>query len=532
MRIKSREILGRNCFDEITNPKQLFEFNKLGIIGVSHSYYAQWSGRHLNLKKENLSLYNSETLKLIAHIDGLRFPINDVDFNKERQLVLIATGSYDGGFCYEGELFCYDISNHKLIKLIEDNREYSNCKFKSNEIEFKVLPSNDYDEDYTVKTYTTLLELGTLKKLKDLIIKEKVTFKEDSYEIESHQNRLNDVSRKLISYAINIDMNYEHYSMAWDLKFINEDCLFIGYSNGKVGVLDISKNRLVINNIAENGDCVQVFKDCTQEELYVNVSFRKVGTEDYNTIFKLDKTFIKPEKLTQGVFFLSQSENGNFLARQTDYEEKNRKDILFDKSFNKISEYRLGHFDLFNHYIRIDGEQNLFALIGKPKEQHQNKKLIELSASNLKELSGISIENQPEHFNNLNGIRIGEKFIIEGEIYNPNPSVNKHVVFAFNNKGERLWQTDISGQTSGIIKIEEHPDYVGLTLVNGEFVILNCSNGKISLKTERNREINGYPLSITNIGNKIAIGYDNGLIERIEIEKNTKPHWLKKIITT
>ena len=77
--------MGRNCFDEITNPKQLFEFKELGIICVSHSYYAQWSGRHLDLRKENLSLYNSETPKLVAQIDGLRFPIDDVDYNKENQ---------------------------------------------------------------------------------------------------------------------------------------------------------------------------------------------------------------------------------------------------------------------------------------------------------------------------------------------------------------------------------------------------------------------------------------------------------------
>lgn len=517
MKIKNREILGRSCFDEITNPNRLFEFLELGILCVSHSYYAQWSGRHLDLSKENLSVYSSETLNLISHIDELKFPINDVDFDKEKQLLLIATGSYDGGYCYEGELFCYDISNCKLIKLIEDSREYSTCKFKGSDIEFKVLPSND-QEEFTLSTYSTTIELNNIKSLKDLNLIESISYDENSYDFEEHQSNLKKLSARLTQLADKINLNYQHRSMAWDLKFIDDNNLFIGFTQGKVGILDISKNKLITRIVAENSDCAQVFKGFGKEDLYVNLSNRMVGVKDYNTVFRLDSSLIKSEMVAQGVFCLSQSENGNFLARQTDYQDKKKKDILFDSSFKKITENRLGHYDIFNHYIRIDGEPNLFALLGKPREQHQNKELIELSPNNLKELSSVRLESQPVHLNNLNGVKIKEKYIIEGKIYNPSPSINEHVVFALNKQGKKVWQTEIFKQTSGITKLENQLDYVCLILLSGELLIIDCSTGKISLKVNRNKDINGYPLSVTNKGNKIAIGYDNGLIEIIEIE--------------
>lgn len=518
MKIKNREILGRSCFDEITNPTQLFEYHEFGILCVSHSYYAQWSGRHLELRKENLSIYSSETLNLISHIDELKFPINDIDFDKGKQLLLIATGSYDGGYFYEGELFCYDLSNRKLIKLIEDNREFSTCKFKGSEIEFKVLPSNDYHEEFTLSTYSTTLDLNNTKSLRDLNLIESTSYDENSYNFEEHQRKLRELPSRLSLLANKIDFNYQHRSMAWDLTFIDDNNLFIGFAQGKVGILEISKNKLITRRIAENGDCAQVFKGYGKEGLYVNLSYRKIGANDYNTVFRLDNSLTKSEVVAQGAFSLSQSDDGNFLARQADYEDKKRKDVLFDRSFRKVTETRLGHYDLFNHYIRIDGESNLFALVGKPREQYQNKELIELSSNQLTELSATRIESQPEHLNNLNGVKIEEKYILEGKIYDPSPSKNDHVVFALNKQGIKLWQTDISEQTSGITKLENHPDYVCLVLVSGELLILDCSTGKTHLKIERNKDMKGYPLSVANKGNKIAIGYDNGLVELIEIE--------------
>ncbi|KXI27253.1 hypothetical protein AX660_21210 [Paraglaciecola hydrolytica] len=517
--LKNREILGRNCFDEITNPKQLFEFESAGILCVSHSYNAQWSGRHLGLCKENLSIYNSSSLELIAHIDFLRFPINDVDYDEKKQLLLIATGSYDGGWSYEGELYAYDFITKRLIKLLDDNREFTFCRFEGNQIEIKVLPPDDTDEKLYLKTYLIKLLLNVRQKLQDFEPIEITSYPEGEFNFESSQEKLKVLSLRLSSLANKNGFEYEPCSMAWDLKFIDDGSLFIGFANGTVGILKLATDELITKKIVASGDFSQIFKGVNQESLYVNLFTYKVDNDEYNTVFKIDNTLTKWEKVTAGIFSLSQSLNGHFLARQADWKDKKRNDILFDEFFNKITECRLGHYDLFNHYIRIDGEEHFCALLGTPNSQHQNKKLIELSSTDMRPLSEITLELQPEHYNNLNAIKVGGRYVIEAKVYNPNPRINAHVVMAFNCNGEKLWTKNISAQASGMTKIESCPDKVALSLINGEFIILDSLTGRVTLKLSKNEEINGYPLSISNNGNKIAIGYDNGLIELIELEK-------------
>jgi hypothetical protein len=518
--VNNREILGRNCFDEITDAKQLFEFELGGILCVSHSYSAQWSGRHLDLWKDNLSIYNANSLELIRHIDCLRFPVNDVDYDQEKQLLLIATGEYDGGWCYEGELYAYDFITMRLIKLLDDNREFTFCRFKDNDIEIKVLPpDDDTDEKFYLKTYLIKLQLDVCQKLQDFEPTEIISFPEVKFNAASYQTKTETLSLRLSALANKNGFEYEPYSKAWDLKFIDDKSVFIGFANGKVGILNLATDDLIIKKLVEHGDFSQVFKDVNEASFYVNHFNYKEDNDECNTVYKIDNDLKKWEKVTAGIFSLSQSCNGNFLARQTDWTNKKRNDILFDDSFNKITECRLGHYDLFNHYIRIDGEEHFCALLGKPDSQSQNKTLFELSSKDLRPLSEITLEMQPEHYNNLNGVKIEGKYVIEGKIYNPNPTINQHVVMAFNSTGEKLWSESLSAQASGMTRIESCPNNVALSLINGEFIILDIFTGRVTFKLPKNEDIKGFPISISNKGNKIAIGYDNGLIELIELEK-------------
>lgn len=518
--VKNRYIFGRNCFDEINNPKQLFEFDSGRIVCVSHSCSAQWSGRHLDLWKHSLSIYNANSLALVAHLDCLRFPVNDVDYDHKKQLLLIATGEYDGGYCYEGELYAYDFITKRLIKLLDDNREFTFCRFKDNQIEIKILPpDDDIDEDLYLEIYLIKLQLDVRQKLQNYEPVKSTPYPAVKFSIGSYQEKTEALSLRLSALANKNGIEYKHYSMAWDLTFIDADSVFIGYADGTVAVLTLSTGDLITKKLAEHGDFSQVFMGVNQAYFYANLFNYQVNNDKHNTVYKIDKTLKKWEKVTAGTFCFSQSLNGNFLARQTDWKNKKRNDILFDPFFNQITECRLGHYDLFNHYIRIDGEEHFCALIGAPNSQSQNKKLFELSTTDMGALSEVTLELQPEHYNNLNGVKIEGKYVVEGKIYNSNPAINEHIVMAYNSTGENLWSQSISAQASGMTKIESWPGKVALSLINGEFIILDSINGRVTLKLPRNDEINGFPLSISNSSNKIAIGYDNGLIELIELEK-------------
>ena len=108
-----KEILNDTSFIEVTKPYNLFVDEAKGLIAIPHSYHSQWSAREVGIYGEHLHLYSKDTLELINNIDALDYPVNDIAFHPDLPILLIATGSYDGGDYYEGSLLSWDYRKMK-----------------------------------------------------------------------------------------------------------------------------------------------------------------------------------------------------------------------------------------------------------------------------------------------------------------------------------------------------------------------------------------------------------------------------------
>ncbi|AHG22625.1 hypothetical protein Z042_02800 [Chania multitudinisentens RB-25] len=109
-------VLKKHIFDEVTEPNDLFESTEL--IAVCHAYYAQFRARHLELRKICVSLYDKTSLALVSHFKHGRYPINDIAFHPKDPLILIGSGSYDGGFLFEGELVLWNYKSNEHLSLL------------------------------------------------------------------------------------------------------------------------------------------------------------------------------------------------------------------------------------------------------------------------------------------------------------------------------------------------------------------------------------------------------------------------------
>src|SRR5205085_2623927 len=76
-----------------------------------------------------VAVYDAHPLHRVAVFDLARFPINDVAFHPHRPLLAIATGSYDGGYYYEGALLLWDWSTGEAASLLDESREVTRCRF-------------------------------------------------------------------------------------------------------------------------------------------------------------------------------------------------------------------------------------------------------------------------------------------------------------------------------------------------------------------------------------------------------------------
>lgn len=92
----------------------------------------------------------------------------------------------------------------------------------------------------------------------------------------------------------------------------------------------------------------------------------------------------QPLLLSDCRHLLAQSAQGGFLARQIALEGKDLEDLVLDPAGRIIHRRRLGHYDLFNHHLRIDRGEAFFYLAGNPPEQHQDKGLFRLDPQTFK----------------------------------------------------------------------------------------------------------------------------------------------------
>ncbi|MCP6756782.1 hypothetical protein NL533_34670, partial [Klebsiella pneumoniae] len=65
----------------------------------------------------------------MALLDGLRWPINDLAFHPREPLLAVATGSYDGGWAFEGELVVWNWETGERAAPLGACREVDRCRF-------------------------------------------------------------------------------------------------------------------------------------------------------------------------------------------------------------------------------------------------------------------------------------------------------------------------------------------------------------------------------------------------------------------
>lgn len=86
---------------------------------------AVYEGRRIRYR---LSLYDGDLESRLGVFDRARFPINDVAFHPTRPLVAVGTGSYDGGYMFEGDLWLWNWETGEVRSLLGESRDVTACR--------------------------------------------------------------------------------------------------------------------------------------------------------------------------------------------------------------------------------------------------------------------------------------------------------------------------------------------------------------------------------------------------------------------
>tara|TARA_R110002050_G_scaffold1314_1_gene9628 strand:- start:136 stop:1704 length:1569 start_codon:yes stop_codon:yes gene_type:complete len=511
------KILSNSTFADTTIPYRTFVDEDKRLIAVANSFFTQWSGRHISMWSKSLLLYNLDTLELISFVDDLEYEINDLGFHPIENIIALGIGSYDGGAYYEGELLFWNYKTNELNSILTDNREITKCEFRKDgsKLVFTVNPTDDLDcPDYTDKEYE--LDIPVLKKISlESLNPISITDHIDNFNIEDYNNRLINSVKVLANISRHKNEAYINRHLIWDILFINKQEIAVARNNAIIEIWNIETGIVKEIRLPNTGDCVELFLNSTNNSLLVNLWSRDFQSENTNKLFSIDLLNLEIQEVINCSHTISKSKNNYFLARQFDHSDKKKKDFIFSPNYKVVFEKRFGHYDLFNHYLRIDNSEFLYYLVGNPKEQHQNKTLCSINPETFEIKEVWQIEKQSNHYNDLNGIKINDDLILSGKVYSSNRnSYDTQELFRIDlmTKKEK-WLRTVNSQVCSFGIIDNGLTIV-LALTNGQIELIESANGKtIEVINRSKNQSFARPLSLATFDNKIVVGLTNGQIE-------------------
>ena len=110
-------ILGNRPFAEVGDPVLVADDECRGLLAVAGAHVAV-AGLHEFARTAPVGVYGTDDLACRALLQA-RYPVHAMAFHPALPLLAVGTGSYDGGYFFEGELLLLDLETGRATSLIE-----------------------------------------------------------------------------------------------------------------------------------------------------------------------------------------------------------------------------------------------------------------------------------------------------------------------------------------------------------------------------------------------------------------------------
>ncbi|WP_433553225.1 hypothetical protein ACQP08_07970 [Micromonospora zamorensis] len=133
MKRSETRVLGAGPFREIGQPRVTANSPNGDLIAVGGDLgRTQWHGRDIGRGSgpHPLAVYRADDLTCVHQVSA-RWPVRSIAFHPTLPLVAIGTGSYDGGWSYEGELLLLDLTTGVAVSLLGQSREVRRITWRS-----------------------------------------------------------------------------------------------------------------------------------------------------------------------------------------------------------------------------------------------------------------------------------------------------------------------------------------------------------------------------------------------------------------
>lgn len=148
-----RRVLGGRPFAEAGEPVVAVHCEARGLVAVGGDLgELYWSGRSVKgWSGHRVGVYGAGELDC-RQVVSTRWPVNSADFHPSLPLLAVGTGTYDGGYQFEGELLIVDLAGGGVVSAIDGCREVRRVRWRDDgrALELVVAP---FDEGHAEKPH-------------------------------------------------------------------------------------------------------------------------------------------------------------------------------------------------------------------------------------------------------------------------------------------------------------------------------------------------------------------------------------------
>jgi hypothetical protein len=211
-----------------------------------------------------------------------------------------------------------------------------------------------------------------------------------------------------------------------------------------------------------------------------------------------------------------------------DVEKPSNADLLILPDGDTVERLDLGHYDVFNHFIGIDGAPYLFFLQGTPPSSHKDKYLCRLwrdgsverlwpvlrddgrNASHAMECCGAYVADKE-----------GESVVLSGCHYSPNPSFPKHGFMYRKLIGEdrELWRLQTAAAATTILHISAR-GLIAASFLDGTLMLLDAiTGGQSAAGRVTVGGLDTVIFSMDTFDDRLAIGTCDGVVAMVTVDE-------------
>ncbi|MFE8700015.1 hypothetical protein ACFYKX_05180 [Cytobacillus sp. FJAT-54145] len=480
-----------------------YNLDKSVIAVVSEFSLYGWAGRKLENRnlpfRYRVQLYNIKTLESISCLD-VPYPINEIAFHPQECLVFLGTGSFDGGFLYEGELLNWDYHTGELFSLLEESREIISVNFdeKDDMLNFTVSPEDDWenkkykdlfvyktDDFYNKQKLNNFMQIGTTPKVNKI------------YSIQSKKRTHSDCSKELKKLC----PEYEYRANIWDIKWRNGEDIFCVGESPFLEKWNFGKKQSIFH---EKGRGCQLFISSNKERVYVHSEEMELNAElgfdllsGYLSIYNPSDLEIE-SKMKQSFphFIVHKNKVDVFLVMDEVFHNHDTKKRVYTSSLDFITNYEMDDCDRF---ISVEDEDFFFKSTKERiiKFNRENNKQTNYSLSEIvKGPTHEACQTEPGTFIVTYGERDVGYNIMKIEIETM----------------KVIWTQLLPTQVI-VMRYMKEKDVVVCSLASGKLVIISESTGEVKVLEEVIVDkCKTMILSLDIYGDRVAAGTIDGLV--------------------